>query len=109
MSDIGIKIKNEESTPVYLQVEYWADLFYLLPGETMHFVVREAGVEFEQDSDQNGNTKYLFIAGASEYFISEGGELINHMDYGSNVIGWSSPIHEKSSLKGSVRHPLAKT
>ena len=109
MSDIGIKITNEESTPMYLQVEHWADLFYMLPGESMHFVVRETGIEFERDTDQNGDTMILYIEGASEYFINEGGVLINHMDYGSNVIGWSSPIHEKSSLQGSIRHPHAKT
>ena len=94
---------------MYVQVEIWADLYYLLPDETMKFVVPDCDATFEEEISTDGGTIYLHIDGSDEYYVNESGTLINHMDYGSNVEGWSGPIHKLSSLKGKIRHKYAKT
>ncbi len=107
-----IAIRNNSDQPIYLQVELWADLYYLEPGESLRIVAySDEGdpVEFELEQlDKETMTQVLTIPNNREYFICEEGLEINHMEYGSNVEGWSGPLHPKSSLKGRIKHKLSK-
>lgn len=98
---------NTTDEPVWLQIEYWADLLYLLPLEMLTLVIYVEELQednFQLETAEDGDN-ILYINNSSEYFIVEGENEIHHHDYGSNVIGWSSNICKESSLKGFIIHP----
>ena len=105
MNKSVLKITNDREEPIFVQIDTWADFLYLIKGES---ITLAAYPEDNQDvifevSEDNGS-KTIWIPNNSEYFFIEGNEEINHMDYGSNVEGWTSPLHSNSSLKSSIKY-----
>jgi len=101
MKMITKKIFNDSDKPITLQFEPWADLLYLLPNEELTICLGETedeDFEIEKDTD----TWYVHMPFAHGYGILENGEVIEHTDYGSNIVGYEKSLNSKSSLKGSV-------
>lgn len=97
-----ITITNNLSEAMRLQIEPWADMFYLLPMESIciiSYCQHNQGIEYELEAIDHENNQVLEIDGVNEYFIVEGDLEIHHLEYGSNIDGWSKPLHEKSTLK----------
>jgi len=80
-------------------------LLYLDQGESITIAAypennRDVIFEFSESED----TKIIWIINNSEYFFIEGDKEINHIDYGSNIDGWSQFLHSSSSLKSRIKY-----
>ena len=75
-------VVNKSEKLMYLQIEPWADLLYLLPMESISIIAySQDGTEIEYDLEpiDSDNHQFLNIYGVSEYFFIEGSlEILNY-------------------------------
>lgn len=105
MNRSTFNIMNDEEQPIFVQIDPWADLLYLINGESVTLAAyseEDRDVIFECSKDKN--TKTVYLPNNSEYFLIEGTKEINRIDYGSNIEGWSGSLHPNSSLKSRIKY-----
>ena len=104
MTRTSFNLTNKTEKPFLVQIDPFADLLHLAPGERVCLAIYSENSDIEIDVYEDEGLKNIWIPQDTEYFFVEGDLEIDHFEYGSNVDDWGGPLHEKSSLKSRISY-----
>jgi hypothetical protein len=81
MTTVSIRYTNSGPRPVILQIEPWAGVYRLSPGEGIEIVAESTTEAPTFELNEDGETRYLTIVHSSEYFILREGKRCHWSDY----------------------------
>lgn len=100
-------VKNETAKPMYVQIDPWAHMLYLLPGEQVVLAIHvsvphEDDFQVEEISYSPDIYQIVWLPNTHEFFFLENGVEIHYSEYGTNVVGAGPALCRESALKGST-------
>jgi hypothetical protein len=84
MTTISIRCLNRNDHPIFIQVEPWAGIYRLAPGEAIDFSTESEAGPTRVEIDESGDTRYLAFPDSRDYFVVRDGRRVHWSEYPNN-------------------------
>jgi len=83
-----IEYVNRKETPVDVQIEPWAGLYHLPPGDKIEISINVSSSVCRIEVEDQGDMVLLTLPDVEEYFIIDGGKRYHMSEFRTNAEGW---------------------
>ena len=85
MNSVSIRFSNSNEMPIYVQVDPWAGVYVLEPGEEIEIFAESASRSPSFSINEYHDSRILTICNSDEYFVVRDGHRIHWSEFATNL------------------------